>query len=34
MMETVLDIGLNDHSVIGLAKIADDERFASGPTGG
>ena len=28
MMETVLDIGLNDHSVIGLAKIADDERFA------
>lgn len=28
MMETVLDIGLNDHSVIGLAQVADDERFA------
>ena len=28
MMETVLNIGLNDHSVVGLATIADDERFA------
>ncbi|WIK64485.1 pyruvate, phosphate dikinase [Gleimia hominis] len=28
MMETVLNIGLNDESVLGLAKIADDERFA------
>ena len=28
MMETVLDIGLNDHSVLGLAAIAGDERFA------
>ncbi|MEI8081177.1 MAG: PEP/pyruvate-binding domain-containing protein, partial [Actinomycetes bacterium] len=28
MMETVLDIGLNDASVVGLAKVADDERFA------
>jgi pyruvate, orthophosphate dikinase len=28
MMETVLDIGLNDDSVVGLAKAADDERFA------
>ncbi len=28
MMETVLDIGLNDHSVHGLAAIAGDERFA------
>jgi pyruvate,orthophosphate dikinase len=28
MMETVLDVGLNDGSVIGLAKAADDERFA------
>ena len=28
MMETVLDVGLNDASVIGLAKAADDERFA------
>ena len=28
MMETVLNIGLNDHSVDGLAAIADDERFA------
>ncbi len=28
MMETVLDVGLNDSSVIGLAKAADDERFA------
>ena len=28
MMDTVLDIGLNDASVYGLAKQADDERFA------
>ncbi|MDO5722554.1 MAG: pyruvate, phosphate dikinase [Actinomycetaceae bacterium] len=28
MMETVLNIGLNDESVSGLAKIAEDERFA------
>jgi pyruvate,orthophosphate dikinase len=28
MMETVLDIGLNDETVVGLAKHADDERFA------
>ncbi|WRS30412.1 pyruvate, phosphate dikinase [Actinomycetaceae bacterium MB13-C1-2] len=28
MMETVLNIGLNDNSVGGLAKVADDERFA------
>jgi len=28
MMETVLNIGLNDHSVEGLGEIADDERFA------
>lgn len=28
MMETVLNIGLNDESVHGLAAIADDERFA------
>lgn len=28
MMETVLNIGLNDDSVLGLAKTADDERFA------
>ncbi|GMA19490.1 PEP/pyruvate-binding domain-containing protein [Arsenicicoccus piscis] len=28
MMETVLNIGLNDDSVEGLAAIADDERFA------
>ena len=28
MMETVLNIGLNDKSVEGLAKIAEDERFA------
>ncbi|MFR9800345.1 pyruvate, phosphate dikinase [Streptomyces sp. MS06] len=28
MMETILDIGLNDHSVAGLAKAAGDERFA------
>lgn len=28
MMETVLNIGLNDESVQGLAKKADDERFA------
>ena len=30
MMETVLDVGLNDRSVLGLAKAADDERFAWG----
>jgi pyruvate,orthophosphate dikinase len=28
MMETVLDIGLNDESVAGLAKASGDERFA------
>ncbi|WP_327341447.1 pyruvate, phosphate dikinase [Streptomyces europaeiscabiei] len=28
MMETVLDIGLNDESVLGLAKISGSERFA------
>ncbi|MBL8926984.1 MAG: pyruvate, phosphate dikinase [Pseudonocardia sp.] len=28
MMETVLDVGLNDSSVIGLAKTSNDERFA------
>ncbi|MEI6622475.1 MAG: pyruvate, phosphate dikinase [Actinomycetes bacterium] len=28
MMETVLDIGLNDKSVVGLAAVADDDRFA------
>lgn len=28
MMETVLNIGLNDRSVEGLGEIADDERFA------
>ncbi len=28
MMETVLNIGLNDQSVSGLAKVANDERFA------
>ncbi|NJP53260.1 pyruvate, phosphate dikinase [Streptomyces sp. SBST2-5] len=28
MMETILDIGLNDDSVLGLAKSAGDERFA------
>ena len=28
MMDTVLNIGLNDASVLGLAKFSDDERFA------
>jgi pyruvate,orthophosphate dikinase len=28
MMETVLNVGLNDESVLGLARQADDERFA------
>ena len=28
MMETVLNVGLNDASVLGLAKFSDDERFA------
>ena len=28
MMDTVLNLGLNDMAVIGLAKIAEDERFA------
>ncbi|MHA6793028.1 pyruvate, phosphate dikinase [Pseudonocardia bannensis] len=28
MMETVLNVGLNDESVQGLARVADDERFA------
>ncbi|MDR0365635.1 MAG: pyruvate, phosphate dikinase [Bifidobacteriaceae bacterium] len=28
MMETVLNVGLNDKSVLGLAKFANDERFA------
>ncbi|TIC89114.1 pyruvate, phosphate dikinase [Nocardioides sp. GY 10113] len=29
MMETVLDVGLNDHSVVGLAAQSGDERFAT-----
>ncbi|GAW50883.1 MULTISPECIES: pyruvate, phosphate dikinase [unclassified Nocardioides] len=29
MMETVLDIGLNDESVVGLARQSGDERFAT-----
>jgi pyruvate,orthophosphate dikinase len=28
MMETVLNVGLNDESVVGLAEFANDERFA------
>ncbi|MBD8546324.1 pyruvate, phosphate dikinase [Sphingomonas sp. CFBP 8760] len=28
MMDTVLNLGLNDETVVGLAKAADDERFA------
>ncbi|MFJ7175717.1 pyruvate, phosphate dikinase [Streptomyces massasporeus] len=28
MMETILDIGLNDDSVVGLAKVSGSERFA------
>jgi pyruvate,orthophosphate dikinase len=28
MMETVLNVGLNDHSVVGLAEESGDERFA------
>lgn len=28
MMDTVLNIGLNDESVLGLAEVADNERFA------
>lgn len=28
MMETILNVGLNDKSVLGLAKISNDERFA------
>ncbi|MGJ3562097.1 PEP/pyruvate-binding domain-containing protein [Streptomyces sp. INA 01156] len=28
MMETILDIGLNDDSVLGLAKVSGSERFA------
>ncbi|MEU9188894.1 pyruvate, phosphate dikinase [Streptomyces sp. NPDC048484] len=28
MMETILDIGLNDESVVGLAKVSGSERFA------
>ncbi|MGW1362188.1 pyruvate, phosphate dikinase [Streptomyces chartreusis] len=28
MMETILDIGLNDESVLGLAKVSGNERFA------
>ncbi|MFC7846498.1 pyruvate, phosphate dikinase [Streptomyces sp. NPDC057382] len=28
MMETILDIGLNDDSVLGLAKVSGNERFA------
>ena len=28
MMETVLNVGLNDTSVLGLAQVADNERFA------
>ncbi|MGY5051729.1 PEP/pyruvate-binding domain-containing protein [Streptomyces sp. 900105755] len=30
MMETILDIGLNDESVLGLAKVSGNERFALG----
>lgn len=30
MMDTVLNLGLNDETVIGLAKRSDDERFAYG----
>src|SRR5262245_33690024 len=29
MMETVLDVGLNDESVVGLARQSGDERFAA-----
>ncbi|MBI2243214.1 MAG: pyruvate, phosphate dikinase, partial [Nocardioides sp.] len=29
MMETVLDVGLNDESVVGLAQQSGDERFAA-----
>jgi pyruvate,orthophosphate dikinase len=28
MMETVLNVGLNDESVLGLARVSGDERFA------
>ncbi|MEU4172502.1 pyruvate, phosphate dikinase [Streptomyces sp. NPDC026665] len=28
MMETILDVGLNDESVLGLAKVSGNERFA------
>ncbi|MEO5376094.1 MAG: pyruvate, phosphate dikinase, partial [Alphaproteobacteria bacterium] len=28
MMDTILNLGLNDHSVVGLAKRSNDERFA------
>ena len=28
MMDTILDLGLNDETVVGLARHADDERFA------
>ena len=28
MMETVLNVGLNDESVAGLARQSEDERFA------
>src|SRR3954470_16562958 len=28
MMETILDVGLNDDSVLGLAKVSGNERFA------
>jgi pyruvate, orthophosphate dikinase len=28
MMETVLNVGLNDHSVLGLVEVSGDERFA------
>ena len=30
MMDTVLNLGLNDETVLGLAKLTNDERFAYG----
>ncbi len=33
MMDTVLNLGLNDASVRGLARSTGDERFAHDPTG-
>ena len=34
MMETVLNVGLNDRSVLGLVEASGDERFAWDPTAG